>query len=134
MDGAVPKKPIISPNSVGRTGEFLVMSKLEYAGSHCVHSDATGDDIWVRLDDGNIRRVQVKSAHLIVPRGRKKAIYKFMTPKAAERPDFYAFVAIEPQAILFRADVMVKSVTTRIYPDEFTEAAERETMLEVLSK
>jgi len=57
-----------------------------------------------------------------------------MTPKAAERPDFYAFVAIEPQAILFRADVMVKSVTTRIYPDEFTEAAERETMLEVLSK
>lgn len=134
MDGTVPKKSIRSPSSVGRTGEFLVMSKLEYAGAHCVHSDATGDDIWVRLDGGKIRRVQVKSAHLIVPNGRRKALYKFSTPKAAERPDFYAFVAIEPQAVLFRSNVMVKSETTRIYPDEFTEAAERETMLGVLNE
>ena len=85
---------------VGRAGEFLVMSRLSALGYYAVHSDSYSDDIWVKLPDGSLRTIQVKTVSEYKKRGPISG-QKYMFCCKGTSADFYALVALDLERILY---------------------------------
>lgn len=113
-----------SRHSIGRSGEFLVMARLSVLGYYCVHSDSYSDDIWVKLPDGSLRTIQVKTVTYSTKR-RSDGLERYMFTSKGTDADFYALVALDIERILFRTVQQFKNKTIRIPVTEFTEHAER---------
>lgn len=104
------------------------MARLSAVGLYCVHSDSYSDDVWVKLPDGSICTMQVKTAtpHDTLPS------YAFkMRPSVA---DIYAFVALDLERVFYMSGADVDCTFKRINRDHFTEANELASMLHVLDK
>jgi hypothetical protein len=119
----------ITNTDIGRAGEFLVMSRLQARGYYCVHSDSYSDDIWMKLDDGSIRTIQVKTATASKKRSKNSAPkYQFLYAKNTIA-DFYALVALDVERVLFLTKQQFHQKTISINSDKFKEQAEHDSLL-----
>ena len=118
----------ISNQDVGRSGEFLVMSRLSALGYYVVHSDSYSDDVWIKLPDGKLYTIQVKTVTEHKKRGvRSGQKYTFVCKSSAA--DFFALVALDRERILFKTHHQFSTQTLRIHRDKFTEQAEYDSLL-----
>lgn len=109
----------------GRAAEFFAAYTLELAGLRVTHVDLPYDDLWVAHPDGDIIRVQVKSARK--PHVRKDRIkacgrYNFKTNER-KHPSYdgiYVFVALDRSLLLARRWDDRPPVSYKINPKEFT--------------
>lgn len=104
----------------GRAGEFFVafiLSKHFHIESFLV--DKTEDDLWVRHPDGNIKRVQVKSA--LPKKGRaNRGAYTYLQRREPDC-DYHAFVALDLDlAILEPSSFLRQRKHLTFYPEDFT--------------
>ena len=113
---------------VGRAGEFLVMSRLSALGYYAVHSDSYSDDIWVKLPDGSLRTIQVKTVSECKKRGPISG-HKYMFCCKGTNADFYALVALDQERILYYTLQQFSTKTLRIHRQKFTEQAEHDSLL-----
>ena len=118
---------------VGRAGEFLVMSRLSLLGYYAVHSDSYSDDIWIKLPDGSLLTIQVKTVSEHKRRGPING-HKYMFCCKGTSADFYALVALDKQRILYYTLQQFRTKTLRIHCDKFTEQAEHDSLLFCLSQ
>lgn len=121
-------------SSIGRSGEFFVMSQLELWGYYCIHSSSHDDDIWIKLPDDRIITVQVKTAS---ERRRGRPSYQFQIgARSVRRADIYAFYAMDKGLILFTASdsEIVQKVSSSIKGEEFTEEAQASSLIDAIKK
>ena len=118
----------VSRSDVGRSGEFLVMSRLSALGYYTVHSDSYSDDVWVKLPDGKLYTIQVKTATEHKSRGARSG-HKYSYTCISSNADFFALVALDKERILFKTHQQFPHKTLRIHRDKFTEQAERDSLL-----
>ena len=118
---------------IGRAGEFLVMSRLSLLGYYAVHSDSYSDDIWIKLPDGSLLTIQVKTVSEHKRRGPISR-HKYMFCCKGTSADFYALVALDKQRILYYTLQQFRTKTLRIHCDKFTEQAEHDSLLFCLSQ
>ena len=112
----------------GRAGEFLVMSRLSALGYYAVHSDSYSDDIWVKLQDGSLRTIQVKTVSEYKRRGPISG-QKYMFCCKGTSADFYALVALDQERILYYTLQQFSTKTLRINRQKFNEQAEHDSLL-----
>ena len=118
----------ISRNDVGRAGEFLVMSRLSALGYYVVHSDSYSDDVWIKLPDGKLYTIQVKTTTEYRKRGAASG-HKYTFTCKASGADFFALVALDKERILFKTHQQFSAKTMRIHHYKFTERAEYDSLL-----
>ena len=118
----------ISNNDVGRAGEFLVMSRLSALGYYVVHSDSYSDDVWIKLPDGKLYTIQVKTTAEHKKRGPASG-HKYTFTCKASGADFFALVALDKERILFKTHQQFSAKTLRIHHYKFTERAEYDSLL-----
>ena len=116
-----------SRHSIGRSGEFLVMARLSVLGYYCVHSDSYSDDVWIKLPDGSLRTIQVKTVTYSTKR-RSDGLDQYMFTSRGTDADFYALVALDIERILFRTVRQFKNKTIRVPVASFSEHAERKSL------
>jgi len=109
----------------GRAAEFFAAYTLELAGLRVTHVDLPYDDLWVAHPDGEIIRVQVKSARrpgLRKDRSNPKPRYNFKTNER-KHPSYdgvYVFVALDLSILIARRWDDTPPVSLKINPKEFT--------------
>lgn len=118
----------ISKQDVGRAGEFLVMSHLSALGYYVVHSDSYSDDVWIKLPDGKLYTIQVKTVTEHKRRGPASGHKYTFTCKASDA-DFFALVALDRERILFVTHQQFSTQTLRLPQYKFTEQAEYDSLL-----
>lgn len=118
----------ISNQDVGRAGEFLVMSRLSALGYYVVHSDSYSDDVWIKLPDGKLYTIQVKTVTEHKKRGAASG-HKYTFTCKASGADFFALVALDKERILFMTHQQFSAQTLRIHHYKFTEQAEYDSLL-----
>jgi hypothetical protein len=118
----------ISNQDVGRSGEFLVMSRLSALGYYVVHSDSYSDDIWIKLPDGKLYTIQVKTVTDYKRRGPVSG-HKYAFVCKASGADFFALVALDQERIIYATHQQFPHQTLRIHRNKFTEQAEHDSLL-----
>jgi hypothetical protein len=118
----------ISKQDIGRAGEFLVMSRLSGLGYYVVHSDSYSDDIWIKMPDGKLYTIQVKT----VTEHKKRGVasghkYTFICKSSAA--DFFALVALDQERIIYKTHQQFSTQTLRIHHQKFTREAEHDSLL-----
>ena len=106
-------------NKIGRVGEFFVAYVLERHGVECHHVDRFGMDLWCRLPNEQLVTVEVKTSTGARRRGAHLPAYFFSTN--SRNADWYAFVALDIERVLFVPMNEVTAVTLRIKPYDFIE-------------
>lgn len=104
-------------SQMGRVGELMVAMNLERMGIRCSIVNLDGIDIIAYLDKAI--QIEVKSNSKI-DRIRNK--YAFKTN--SNICDMYAFVALDLERIVFKAEIDCRSSQIRIPPEEFKKKAE----------
>lgn len=109
----------------GRAAEFFAAYTLELAGLRVTHVDLPYDDLWVAHPDGDIIRVQVKSArkpHVRKDRSTHRERYNFKTNdrKYPHYHGVYVFVALDLSLLLARRWDDRPPVSYKIKPKDFT--------------
>jgi hypothetical protein len=118
----------ISNIDVGRAGEFLVMSRLSALGYYVVHSDSYSDDVWIKLPDGKLYTIQVKTVTEHKKRGvRSGQKYTFVCKSSAA--DFFALVALDQERIIYKTHQQFSTQTLRVHREKFTREAEHDSLL-----
>ena len=105
-------------NKIGRVGEFFVAYVLERHGVECHHVDRFGMDLWCRLPDGRLVTIEVKTCTGTRRSGPRRPTYLFTTN--SRTADWYAFVALDIERVLFVPMHEVTAMTLRIKPHNFT--------------
>jgi len=105
-------------NKIGRVGEFFVAYVLERHGVECHHVDRFGMDLWCRLPDGRLVTIEVKTCTGTRRSGPRRPAYLFTTN--SRTADWYAFVALDIERVLFVPMHEVTAMTLRIKPHNFT--------------
>lgn len=124
---AKTKRPTM-PSAVGRAGEFLAAYLLESWGVECHHVDRAGSDLWCKLVDGRLVRVQVKTAS--GPFGGKSTKrpagrYRFFVSGSREL-EWFCFVALDLGLMrMLRSSEVVPQGTLTLTAEEFTEEKQR---------
>ena len=103
---------------IGRVGEFFVAYVLERHGVECHHVDRFGMDLWCRLPDERLVTVEVKTCTGTRRSGPRRPAYLFTTN--SRTADWYAFVALDIERVLFVPMHEVTAMTLRIKPHNFT--------------
>ena len=103
---------------IGRVGEFFVAYVLERHGVECHHVDRFGMDLWCRLPDERLVTVEVKTCTGTRRSGPRRPAYLFTTN--SRTADWYAFVALDIERVLFVPMHEVTAMTMRIKPHNFT--------------
>ena len=106
-------------NKIGRVGEFFVAYVLERHGVECHHVDRFGMDLWCRLPNERLVTVEVKTSTGARRRGGHRPAYFFSTN--SRNADWYAFVALDIERVLFVPMNEVTAVTLRFKPHDFIE-------------
>jgi hypothetical protein len=126
---------MVSSESVGRAGEFLVASILEAHGIRATHVAMHGTDLWVETPTGRMLRVQVKTSSKPskpVP-GRSQA-YRFLNqsrPRSGiPNPHIYCLVALD-LGLMVVVSRMAKG-GSRVAVSRFTEAEQEAGIVEYL--
>ena len=105
-------------NKIGRVGEFFVAYVLERHGVECHHVDRFGMDLWCRLPNEQLVTIEVKTCTNSHRRGNRRPAYLFTTN--SRTADWYAFVALDIERVLFVPMHEVTAMTLRIKPHNFT--------------
>ena len=121
-----------SETDTGRKGEFLASYILETFGVEVHHVSRDGADLWCKTPSGRILTVDVKSASRVQRKSQKSPRYAYHTPKTVP-VDFYAFVALDKRLLLIKEWTSVKTVSTSIKAEAFTEEAQRRTIEEMIA-
>ena len=100
-------------------GEFFVAYVLERQGVECHHVDRFGMDLWCRLPNERLVTVEVKTSTGARRRGGHRPAYFFSTN--SRNADWYAFVALDIERVLFVPMNEVTAVTLRFKPYDFIE-------------
>ena len=103
--------------SLGRAGEFYAAYKLQMAGLQVSHIDGTCD-LHVTLPCNRVLRVEVKTAGVISQYGS----YRFN--RGGSDADIFVLVAIRIGLLRIYSASEMKSVTTTLRPEDFTQQAE----------
>jgi hypothetical protein len=103
--------------SLGRAGEFYAAYKLQMAGLQVSHIDGTCD-LHVTLPSNRVLRVEVKTAGVISQYGS----YRFN--RGGSDADIFVLVAIRIGLLRIYSASEMKSVTTTLRPEDFTQQAE----------
>ena len=117
----------------GRSAEFFVAYTLENLGLRVSHVDLPYDDLWAAHPDGDIIRVQVKSArkpHLRKDRKNPQPRYHFKVNEA-RKPVYdgvYIFVALDLELMFARRWDDIPPLTIKINPDLFNAEHQTETL------
>ena len=106
-------------SKIGRVGEFFVAYVLERHGVECHHVDRFGMDLWCRLPNERLVTVEVKTSTGARRRGGHRPAYFFSTN--SRNADWYAFVALDIERVLFVPMNEVTAVTLRFKPYDFIE-------------
>lgn len=94
---------------IGRLGELLTMYHLERHGIDCVLVDREYADIWIRLPDGSIWSVQVKTTRRPPDEGDKHGPrYRFRIEDRAN-VDLFSLVALDVGVVLLFPALFVPS-------------------------
>lgn len=104
------------------------MSRLSAIGLYCVHSDSYSDDVWLKLPDGSICTIQVKTATY----DNRRYSRGFHT--SGSDADLYAFVDLKLERIIYRLGRSVAQKYCRIKQDQFTPEEELSSLLHCLDK
>jgi len=105
-------------SKIGRVGEFFVAYVLERHGVECHHVDRFGMDLWCRLPNERLVTVEVKTSTEARRRGAHRPTYLFTTN--SRNADWYAFVALDIEQVLFVPMHEVTAMTLRVKPRDFT--------------
>ena len=117
----------------GRSAEFFVAYTLENLGLRVSHVDLPYDDLWAAHPEGDIIRVQVKSArkaHLRKDRKNPQPRYHFKVNEA-RKPAYdgvYIFVALDLELMFARRWDDIPPLTIKINPDLFNAEHQTETL------
>jgi hypothetical protein len=103
--------------SLGRAGEFYAAYKLQMADLQVSHIDGTCD-LHVTLPSNRVLRVEVKTAGVISQYGS----YRFN--RGGSDADIFVLVAIRIGLLRIYSASEMKSVTTTLRPEDFTQQAE----------
>jgi hypothetical protein len=103
--------------SLGRAGEFYAAYKLQMADLQVSHIDGTCD-LHVTLPCNRVLRVEVKTAGVISQYGS----YRFN--RGGSDADIFVLVAIRIGLLRIYSASEMKSVTTTLRPEDFTQQAE----------
>ena len=110
---------MISNESIGRSGEYLVAHVLEAHDIRVSYVNIAGHDLWCRTPTGRLVSVQVKTCGRAIAH-HSNAIYDFDCRNQTWQPNIYAFVALDMNAFLCEATIGRRR---RIRPDAFTTEA-----------
>lgn len=102
----------------GRTGEYLAAFLLsDHYNIESSIVTTTGDDLWCKLPDGRLVKIQVKTASA-PQRDRNKYFFQTSTLKTS---DFYCFVSLDKQFFLLKPIKWLrKREGVRFSPNQFT--------------
>jgi len=126
---------MVSSESVGRAGEFLVASILEAHGIRATHVAMHGTDLWVETPTGRMLRVQVKTSSKPAreQRGNSRS-YRFIntTRPGSSIPDphIYCLVALD-LGLMVVVSRMAKG-GSRVAVSRFTETEQEAGIAEYL--
>lgn len=107
---------------IGRAGEYLVCSSLELLGFQTALVNAQGYDVIFFDDEGEVYRVEVKSAKCKINQRYKfatstgSASKKLLSPEAV---DIVALVGLDEKVISYRDVMQVKHKRTTVSLSEF---------------
>lgn len=114
----------LGTTETGRVGEYLAAYLLEKRGIGCSLVDRRGSDIWCHHPDGSMFRVEVKTATEASHKG--KGIYSYSYQVQRRDADWFAFVALDREAVIFRPRHWLKPYTThRLHPRIFSVPQQR---------
>ena len=129
-------KTELSPDAIGRSGEFLAASILERHGIQATRVNRWDTDLWVETQTGRILRAQVKtcSAPALVKmngQGVYDEAYRFSGARRTQgrASDVFIFVALDRQLLLVRQP---PKGTLRIPFHRFTPEAQAASIAELL--
>tara|TARA_R100001443_G_scaffold68655_2_gene77339 strand:- start:2950 stop:3330 length:381 start_codon:yes stop_codon:yes gene_type:complete len=115
----------------GRTGEYLAAFLLsDHYNIESSIVTTTGDDLWCKLPDGRLVKIQVKTASAPI-KGRNKYFFQTSTLKTS---DFYCFVSLDKQFFLMKPIKWLrKREGVRFSPSQFTLEKMHQSVKECLS-
>jgi len=109
----------------GRAAEYLCCYLLELNGIEAHHLNSTTDILAV-VPSGRVVRLEVKASN--TPAHKKSGDkYRFLARNAG-RSDWYVFVALDIQLMIFMPSAEVKNKTITIDGSAFTELAQSSTL------
>lgn len=114
----------------GRTGEYLAAFLLsDHYNIESSIVTTIGDDLWCKLPDGRLVKIQVKTASA-QQKERNKYFFQTSTKKTS---DFYCFVSLEKQCFLLKPlKWLRKRESVRFSPTKFSLEKMHESVKECL--
>lgn len=108
----------------GRAGEFFAAYILERSNLECHRVDRRGSDLWVKLPNGKLVTVQVKTAaKASIPRkgspnAKRSSYYRYHTGTLCNA-DWYIFVALDLELIRLMPASEVTGGSVNMSPHSF---------------
>lgn len=123
----------LGATETGRVGELLAAYTLEKHGLGCSLVDRRGSDIWCMALDGTLFKLEVKTATAPSHEGRGTYSYSYQVHR--RDADWFAFVALDREAVIFRPRLWLKPYTThRLHPDSFGSTLQRVTLNDLMHR
>jgi hypothetical protein len=123
----------------GRAGEFLAAYILENNGAECHRVDRRGSDLWVKLPNGKLVTVQVKTAAKALvpkkgkPEAKRSSYYRYHTGTLCNA-DWYIFVALDLELIRLMPAKEVTGAGVNMSPHSFNANAQANDIATFLSQ
>lgn len=114
-----------SSTQTGRAAEYLVCYKLEIAGIEAHHLNSTTDILAV-LKSGRVIRLEVKASNN--PKQKSTGIIYNFHVLSTDNADWFAFVALDMEAVIFMPSDMVTAKTVTLYRQDFTQDIQTSTL------
>lgn len=124
---------------IGRAGEFLAAYILESNAAECHRVDRRGSDLWVKLPNGKLVTVQVKTATKALvpkkgkPEAKRSSYYRYHTGTLCNA-DWYIFVALDLELIRLMPASEVTTKGMNLSPHMFNANAQANDIAAFLSQ